>query len=137
MGLNPNQHNWAIVEIELLALVWALVHSRFYTIVNPDVHIIKDHSPIVGILKKSLHQIDNTRIVKLIERISHYSLTIEHVKGRDNHIADMLLQNPDKSMEALDIEHNFCQHQKNQESDDKIRSKSEERKLPVIFATDS
>ena len=72
-------------------------------IANPDVHIITDHNPIVGIL----NQIDNTQIVKLIERISHYSLTVEHVKGRDNHIADMLSRNLDKLLEAPEVERNF------------------------------
>ena len=65
------------------------------------------NNPIVGILGKSLHQIDNTRIVQLIERIRHYSLTIEHVKGSENHIADMLSRNPDDSMEAPEVERNF------------------------------
>ena len=106
-SLKPNQKNWSIVEIELLAIVWSLEHSGYYTLANPDVHIITDHNPIVGILGKSLHQIDNTRIVKLIEQISHYSLTIEHVKGSENHIADMLSRNPDGSMEAPEVERNF------------------------------
>ena len=91
----------------MLAIVWSLEHSLYYTLANPDVHIITDHNPIVGILGKSLHQIDNTRIVKLIERINHYSLTIEHVKGSENYIADMLSHNPDQSKEAPEIERNF------------------------------
>ena len=42
MGLKPNKKIWAIVEIELLAVVLALEHSRFYMIANPDVHIIEE-----------------------------------------------------------------------------------------------
>ena len=68
-GLKPNQKNWSIVEIELLAVVWSLEHTGYYTLANPDVHIITDHNPIVGILQKSLHQIYNSQNVKLIERI--------------------------------------------------------------------
>ena len=71
-GLKPNQVNWSITELEMLAVVWSLEHSKYYTLANPDVHIITDHNRFIGILGKSLHQIDNTRLVKLLERINHY-----------------------------------------------------------------
>ena len=45
--------------------------------------------------------------MKLIEIISNYSLYIEHIEGRDNHIAYMLLRNPDDPMNSPDIERNF------------------------------
>ena len=131
-GLKPNQHNWSIVEIELLTVVWALEHSRYYMIANPDVHIITDHNPIVGILGKSLHQIDNTRIVKLIERISHYSLMVEHVKGSDNHIADMLSRNPDDSQEAPERNFNNIRRIRRVVTRSEARAK---KKLPKRFAT--
>ena len=52
-------------------------------------------------------EIDNTRKVKWIERVSHYSLTFSNTCGCDNNIGDMLSRNPDDTTEAPDNERNF------------------------------
>ena len=79
-GLKPNQKNRSIVEIDLLGIVWALEHSRFYTVANPNVHVILDHSSILGIVRKSLTEINNTRIVRLLEQVCHCSLNFSHTQ---------------------------------------------------------
>ena len=85
----------------------ALEHSKFYTVTNPDIHVVTDHALIIGIVAKTHHEIDNTRIVKLNERISHYSLILSYTRGRDDHIADMLSRDPDDTMDAPELERNI------------------------------
>ena len=56
-GLTPGQKNWSIFETELLSVVWALEHARYYVIGAPKVTIRTDHSPLKGLFKKDLTEI--------------------------------------------------------------------------------
>ena len=67
-GLTPGQKNWSIFETELLSVVWALEHARYYCIGAPKITVRTDHSPLKGLFKKDLSEIDNPRVVKLLER---------------------------------------------------------------------
>ena len=77
-GSKTNQRNRSIVDIKLLAIVWALKHSKYYTVANPNVHVTTNHFPLLGRVKMSLTEIDNIHIVKLLERVYNYSLAFSH-----------------------------------------------------------
>ena len=90
-----------------MEIVWALKHSRFYTVANPNVHVITDHNPILEIVGKFLTEIITTRIIRLSEQVCNRSQTFFHTCECDSTIADLLSENPDVTAQALDVERNF------------------------------
>merc|ERR1712081_161928 len=106
-GLTPGQKNWSIFETELLAVVWALEHARYYVIGAPKVTIRTDHSPLKGLFRKDLSEIDNPRVVKLLEKTLHHNLEVQTVAGKDNAGADALSRMGCEDSLALDISRNF------------------------------
>ena len=58
-GLTPGQRNWSIFEVELLEVYWVLDHSKYYCLNAPRIIICTDHSPLKGLFRKDLLEIDN------------------------------------------------------------------------------
>lgn len=84
--LNEHEINYAAYEKELLAIVWATRYFRPYLYGN-KFKIRSDHKPL-----QWLHNVKdpNSRVLRWKIRLSEYNYTIEHVKGKDNVVADCL-----------------------------------------------
>ena len=53
-----------------------------------------DHKPLIGLMKKELHDIPNDRLVRMRERLIPYTFNIGWVEGKLNVIADALSRSP-------------------------------------------
>jgi hypothetical protein len=92
--------------LELLGVVWSLNHAKVYTTGNNLVEVLTDHSALESLSKKDLGDIENPRLIRLLEKISHYNYRIRYIKGKTNQIADCLsrLQIEDLEEEAPGME---------------------------------
>ena len=82
------QKNYCTSEKELLALVLALQHFDIYVSAGGyPVTVYTDHNPLIF-----LHRLKNKnqRLLRWSILLQQYSLNIQHIKGRENVIADAL-----------------------------------------------
>ena len=97
--LSEAETRYAMIELELLAIVWACQKTRMLIegLSRKNFTIWTDHMPLVPILSKySLPQITNKRLQRLRMKIDHLQFNIEWVKGKDNIEADALSRAPFK-----------------------------------------
>ena len=106
-GLTQGLKNWSMFKIELLAVCWALNHARYYCINALKIIIRTDHSPLKGLFKEDLSEIDNLRVIKLLENTLHYNIEVQTVAGKDNAAADALSRMGCEDCVAPDISRNF------------------------------
>ena len=85
---DQHQKNYSTIEKECLALILALQHFNVY-VSSTEVPLLvySDHNPLVF-----LHKLKdkNQRLLRWSLILSEYNMTISHIKGRDNLIADCL-----------------------------------------------
>ena len=98
-NLSKSQRNYSATELELLGLVWSLQHSKVYTTGNNKITIYTDHSAVVHLSTKNLADIENPRLIRLLEKILHFNYEVKYVKGADNRIADCLSRYQVESLE--------------------------------------
>jgi hypothetical protein len=92
--LSSAEKNYAVVELELLAIQWAVEKCRLY-LAGAEFLIITDHQPLLGILnRKNLDAINNVRIQRLMAKLLGYSFTVEWIAGKNHVIADALSRAP-------------------------------------------
>ena len=92
--LSPAEKNYAVVELELLAIQWAVEKCRLY-LAGTDFMVVTDHQPLLGILnRKNLDAINNVRIQRLMAKLLGYSFQVEWIPGKNHTIADTLSRNP-------------------------------------------
>ena len=89
-ALTKAESNWAAIEVECLAIQWAIQHCSFYLKGIQAFEVITDHHPLLGTFAKPLSQIDNPRLVRLREKIIGYSFTVSWIPGRLNEMVDTL-----------------------------------------------
>ena len=95
--LSEAETRYAMVELELLAIVWSCHKTRMLIegLSKNNFTIWTDHMPLVPILSKyTLPQITNKRLQRLRMKIDHLSFNIEWVKGKENIEADSLSRGP-------------------------------------------
>jgi hypothetical protein len=89
------ESRYAIVELELAAVEWAIRKCRLYLSGIPTFTVMVDHQALVAILDKyTLDAIENPKIQRLKERLSPYSFTTIWRKGKDHAILDALSRAP-------------------------------------------
>ena len=85
---NKHQRNYSTIEKECLALVLVLQHFEVYvSSTSVPLEVFSDHNPLVF-----LHKLKNKnqRLLRWSLMLSEYDMKIEHIKGRDNLLADCL-----------------------------------------------
>ncbi len=95
--LSEAETRYAMIELELLAIVWAAQKTRMLIegLSKKNFTIFTDHMPLVPILSKySLPQITNKRLQRLRTKIDHLQFNITWIKGKDNSEADTLSRAP-------------------------------------------
>ena len=93
-SLTPAESNYAVVELELLAVAWACRQCRVYLIGLPQFKVITDHRPLKGINAKPLDAIENPRLLRLLEKLRTFQFETEWVAGKTHMIADALSRAP-------------------------------------------
>ena len=92
---SDTETRYAIVELELAGVEWAVKKNRLYLLGLPHFTIVVDHQALVSILdRQTLDAIDNPKIQRLKERLSPYVFTTVWKKGRSHSIPDALSRAP-------------------------------------------
>ena len=74
--LSPAEKNYAVVELELLAIQWAVKKCRLY-LAGADFMVVTDHQPLLGIFnRKNLDAINNTHIQRLMAKLLGYCFKV-------------------------------------------------------------
>ena len=92
--LKPHQRRYAIIELEALAIHFAIKKSRYYLEGLPRFTVITDHRPLEGIFKKDIRDIENPRLQKIRENLMTFSFDVKYTKGKLHLAADALSRNP-------------------------------------------
>ena len=91
-SLQPHETNYAITELETLALVWAVKMFRPYILGHYCV-VLMDHSACTSLLNAAHPSAKLARWAMAIHDQEH-DLEIRHRSGRSNASADALSRNP-------------------------------------------
>ena len=92
--LSSAEDNYAVIELELLAVQWAVEKSRLY-LAGTNFTVITDHQPLVGVLNgKNLDTINNLRIHRIMSKLIGYQFRLLWTPGKTHHIADALSRYP-------------------------------------------
>lgn len=88
---NSFQLNYSVIEKEALALILALQHFQVYLDSGTPITVYSDHNPLTFL--NSL-QNPNQRLMRWALFLQPYNLSILHIKGKDNVLADALSRAP-------------------------------------------
>ena len=101
--LTDTESRYAVVELELAAVLWACKKCHVYLAGMPHFDVVVDHRPLVAILNhKQLNAIDNPRLQRMREKLSAYSFTTSWQKGSAHVIPDALSRAPSSDPVADD-----------------------------------
>ena len=74
-----------------MAVAWALHKTHHFTLCNEKLTVLMDHKPLLKILgDKELADIDNPRILNLKQKTLRLIIGVEHMPGKDHHVADAM-----------------------------------------------
>lgn len=89
------ESRYAIVELELAAVEWAMRKCRLYLLGLHNFQLVVDHQALVTILDKyTLDAVENPKLQRLKERLSPFVFTTVWRKGRAHSIPDALSRAP-------------------------------------------
>jgi transposase InsO family protein len=84
-----------MIELELLAVVWAVTKKCHIYLQGQPFQLIVDHKPLIPILNKyTLDMVDNPRLQRLKEHLSWYQFKTTWKKGSEHYIPDALSRAP-------------------------------------------
>jgi transposase InsO family protein len=96
-SLSPAESRYATVELELLAIDYAVNKSAFFLRGMPQpFKVITDHRPLLGVFRRPLHEVENPRLQRMRGRLdgAGYVFTTEWTPGKEHLIADALSRAP-------------------------------------------
>ena len=86
--------NYTVIELELLAMQWAVSKCRLY-LAGTKFKIITDHKPLLGVMNgKHLDAMNNVRIQRLMSKLLGFQFSVEWVAGKNHVITKVLSRNP-------------------------------------------
>ena len=93
--LTDTESRYAMIELELLAVVWAIKKKCHLHLHGQQFHLIIDHKPLVPILNNyTLDMIENPRLQRLREKIIGYTFETSWRKGKEHYLPDALSRAP-------------------------------------------
>jgi transposase InsO family protein len=93
-ALTPAQKNYATIELEASAILWATVKCDHYLRGMKSFLVITDHKPIKGAFAKPLAAMQNDRLQRIREKLLIYNYEIDWKAGKQHCIADALSRAP-------------------------------------------
>ena len=93
-SLKPAETRYAVIELEALAITYAIHKCEYYLKGGKQFHVITDHKPLLGIYTKPIAEIDNPRLQNFRMKIASYDFTLEWQAGKTHEIADALSRYP-------------------------------------------
>jgi len=93
--ITDTESKYAMVELELLGVVWAIRKCRIYLQGMQKFNVVVDHKPLESILNhQTMDMIDNPRIQRLKEKLSAYTFRTIWRKGKEHIFPDALSRAP-------------------------------------------
>ena len=84
--LTPAEKNYAVIELEALAIVWAINKANFYLMMYSTLRgFAQDHRPLMGVFAKSLAQLENKRLARIREKVLDFHFDVVWKPGKENH----------------------------------------------------
>ena len=97
--LDPAEKKYHSNELECLALVWALDKLKHHTYGRPCL-VHTDSSALTWLHRKK--NLDKSgRLARWILQLQNHDISIKHLKGKNNSVADFLSRNPVESFNAI------------------------------------
>ena len=93
-SLSPAQKNYATVELEATAILWAVNKCDHYLRGISSFSVITDHKPLLGVFEKPLAAMANDRLQRIREKLLPYNFKLEWTAGKTHLIADALSRAP-------------------------------------------
>ena len=93
-SLTPTESRYATIELEGLAIQWAIQKCDYYLRGHSGFTVVTDHRPLLGIFSKPMHMEDNPRLLRIREKLVAYSFDIHWTAGKTHLIADALSRAP-------------------------------------------
>ena len=101
--LSPAERNYAVIELEAMAIQWAILKCRSY-LLGVEFNVLTDHKPLLGVMNgKDLDSINNGRLQRMISKLVGYQYNVEYLPGKMNFIADALSRSPVFQPEANEL----------------------------------
>ena len=92
--LSDTQTRWSTIEKEAYAVFYA-IQKLHYILYGAQFTIKTDHQPLIYLLRSPSN---NKKVQNWMMQLSSYACTIEHIKGTENTMADMLSRAPAPSV---------------------------------------
>ena len=93
--LTDTESRYAVIELEMLAVCWAVSKCKLFLTGLQHFTIITDHNPLIPIPNNHrLDEIENPRLQRLKTRLMAYNFTAQWVKGANNNAPDALSRHP-------------------------------------------
>ena len=113
--LSDAECHYAVIELEMLAVCWAVIKCNLFLAGLQHFRVITDHNPLIPILNKHrLDEVENPCLQRLKTRLMSYNFTAEWCKGTKNNAPDALSRNPvsnplpSETLAELDM---FCEQE--------------------------
>ena len=88
------ESRYAPIEGEASAIAWALNKCRMYVMGSPNLLVVTDHAPLLGIFgNRDLGKIANPRLLKLKEKTLLFRFNIQHCPGKWHRGSDAVSRN--------------------------------------------
>ena len=102
-ALNETQQRYAIIEKELLAVLFACSKFDFYIYGKPNINIQSDHKPLEVLTTKPINEI-TTRLQRMMMSLQRYDIKVKYTPGKTMYIADTLSRAPEDNADINTIE---------------------------------
>ena len=79
-SLTPTQTRYATIELESMAIQWAIQKCSYYLRGLPTFEVWTDHNPLVGIFAKNICDLENPRLMRMREKIMEYTPVVKWAK---------------------------------------------------------
>ena len=93
-GLTQTQQRYSTIELECLAIIWAIQKCHFYLRRLPIFQVYTDHRPLEGVFQKDIFDLASPRLQRLREKVAMYTFRVCWVPGKTHLIADALSRAP-------------------------------------------
>ena len=92
-SLSPAETRYATIELECLAIQWAVEDARHY-LLGCQFEVLTDHRPLEGVFLKPLSEVANARLLRIRMKTTDYAMKVTWTPGKTHLIADALSRAP-------------------------------------------
>ena len=90
----PTQQRYSTIELECLAIIWAIQKCAFYLRGLPLFYVYTDHRPLEGVFQKDLFDLASPRLQRLRKKVAMYTFQVCWVPAKTHLIVDALSYAP-------------------------------------------